>query len=46
MEIPGAEVFSRELFSGVTIGEGLIVFFVVIGIVRLINRIQRARMLK
>lgn len=46
MEFPGPEVLNRELLSGVSIGEALLVFVAIIVVISIINRIQRARMVK
>lgn len=46
MDLPGPEFLDRVLFGGVTIGEALAGFVVLIVVMTVINRIQRARMLK
>lgn len=46
MDFPGPQVLDREILSGLTVGQALLGFVVLVVIVSIINRIQRARMLK
>lgn len=46
MDLPGPEVLNREILSGVSLGEALLGFAVIVVVVAIINRIQRARMVK